>query len=51
MEETYGLQDYSDESATFSVEPVCGSNGDQGRSKECQGNFDEEPVVYLGLLH
>jgi YHS domain-containing protein len=66
VEESYGLQDYSDGSATFSVDPVCGSNVDESRaaaktiyagqmyyfcSKQCQVNFEEEPALYLGLPH
>ena len=63
MEETYGLQDYSDGSITFSVDPVCGSTVDEDRAagkttyagqtyyfccKECQDNFEQEPGSYIG---
>jgi YHS domain-containing protein len=66
VEKTYGLQDYSDGSTTFSVDPVCRRNVDESRaaaktsyagqmyyfcSKECQGNFEEEPALYWGLPH
>ena len=66
MEETYGLQDYSDGSLTFSVDPVCGMKVDESRasgktsyagqiyyfcSKECQRVFEEQPGHYIGLVH
>jgi YHS domain-containing protein len=63
MEETYGLQDYSDESAVFSVDPVCGASVEEERAagktsyagqvyyfccKDCQKAFEEDPGKYIG---
>jgi Cu+-exporting ATPase len=63
MEETYGLQDYSDGSVIYSVDPVCGASVDEDRaaakttyagqtyyfcSKECQTNFEDAPATYIG---
>jgi YHS domain-containing protein len=66
MEESYGLQDYSDGSAVFSVDPVCGSKVDEAQaagktgyagvtyyfcSTDCKVRFEEDPGLYLGLRH
>jgi YHS domain-containing protein len=63
MEETFGLQDYSDQSATLSVDPVCGASVEENHaagktcyagqtyyfcSKDCQRNFEDEPAAYIG---
>jgi YHS domain-containing protein len=63
MEETFGLQDYSDETVTASVDPVCGRSVDESRaaaktgyagqvyyfcSKDCQKIFEENPGDYIG---
>ena len=63
MEETYGLQDYSDGSAVYSVDPVCGARVDEEHapartgyagemyyfcSRDCQVKFEEEPGRYIG---
>jgi len=63
MEETYGLQDYSDDSAVLSVDPVCGASVDEKRaaaktsyagqvyyfcSKDCQRAFEESPAKFIG---
>jgi Cu+-exporting ATPase len=66
MEESYGLQDYSDGSVTASVDPVCGKVVDESKatgyveyagqfyyfcSKDCKSTFEEEPSRYYGLPH
>jgi Cu+-exporting ATPase len=63
MEETYGLQDYSDGSPVFSIDPVCGARVDEqaARAKtgyagetfyfcsaDCQKTFEEDPGRYIG---
>lgn len=63
MEESYGLQDYSDGQAVFSIDPVCGARIDEAKaagktgfegqmyyfcSKDCQQAFEEEPGRYAG---
>lgn len=63
MEESWGLEDYSDQSPVFSVDPVCGSSVEEGRAagktayagqvyyfccKDCQHNFEQEPGRYIG---
>jgi YHS domain-containing protein len=63
VEETYGLQDYSDGTVTYSVDPVCGMKVEEGReagksqyagetyyfcSKECERIFEEGPGQYIG---
>ena len=63
MEESYGLQDYSDASPTFALDPVCGMRIDQAKaaaetnyagetfyfcSKECQRDFELDPGRYIG---
>jgi YHS domain-containing protein len=62
MEETFGLQDYSDGSPTRSVDPVCGRTVDEADaaaktgyagqtyyfcSKDCQKNFELDPAGYV----
>ena len=63
MEESYGLQDYSDGQPTFSTDPVCGMKvneadapGGKGHyagelyyfcSNTCRKAFDEDPVRYI----
>ena len=64
MEESWGLEDYSDGSPTRSIDPVCGMTVDESKaagkaefagqfyyfcSKECKRNFEEEPRYYIGL--
>ncbi|MBV9747169.1 MAG: YHS domain-containing protein [Acidobacteriia bacterium] len=66
MEETYGLEDFSDGSVIRSVDPVCGKmvveREAAGKteyagevyyfcSKECQRNFEQEPAVYMAQPH
>ena len=63
MEETWGLQDYSDNSSTRSIDPVCGMEVEESQaagktsyagqvyyfcSKECQKNFEQDPGYYIG---
>jgi Cu+-exporting ATPase len=63
MEETYGLRDYSDNSAATSRDPVCGiavredtapaKTGYAGQmyyfcSIDCQKIFEDEPARYAG---
>ena len=63
MEETRGLQDYSDGTPTYSLDPVCGMNVDEAHpaaktnyagqtfcfcSKACQHIFEENPGHYIG---
>ncbi len=63
MEETYGLQDYSDNSPVYSVDPVCGMKVDEAKaaaktgyagemyyfcSVDCQTKFQESPGLYIG---
>ncbi|HWB87271.1 MAG TPA: YHS domain-containing protein [Bryobacteraceae bacterium] len=62
MEESWGLQDYSDGSPVFSVDPVCGEKVDERKglktgyagdlfyfcSPECQRQFEEDPGSYIG---
>ena len=64
MEESWGLEDYSDGTPTLSVDPVCGMTVDESKaagkaefagqvyyfcSKECKKNFEEEPRHYIAL--
>ena len=66
MKEPFGLKDYSDQSHTHSVDPVCGMTVDESKaaakttyagqtyyfcSKECQRNFELEPAHYIGQPH
>lgn len=63
MEETYGLQDYSDGSPVYSRDPVCDTAVDEAKapakteyagevfyfcSDACQKTFEEEPGRYIG---
>lgn len=63
MEETFGLQDYSDGSAVYSIDPVCGRHVDEARaaaqtgyagemyyfcSADCESQFDDDPGRYIG---
>ena len=63
MEETYGLQDYSDGSIVRSVDPVCGAEVQIDKaaaktnhagetfyfcSKACQNQFENDPGIYIG---
>jgi YHS domain-containing protein len=63
MEETYGLQDYSDGERTYSLDPVCGAKVDEAEaagktgfagvtyyfcSPFCQKNFEQDPGKYIG---
>ena len=63
MEETFGLQDYSDGTATQSVDPVCGRSVDESQaawkveysgevyyfcSPECKKDFQEHPGMFIG---
>ena len=63
MEETFGLQDYSQGEPVFSVDPVCGKKIDEARaagnigyegqiyyfcSEDCRRAFQEEPGKYAG---
>ena len=64
MEETFGLQDYSDGSTTYSIDPVCGKKVDDAKaagkathlgvtyyfcSKACQQAFEDSPGTYTGV--
>ena len=66
MEETYGLQDYSDHSPVYSIDPVCGGKVDESKaaghtgyagqtyyfcSAECRKKFQEDPGRYIGQPH
>ena len=63
MEETYGMQDYSDNTAVLSKDPVCGRPVDESKaaaktgyagvmyyfcSVDCQEKFEESPGFYIG---
>jgi P-type Cu+ transporter len=63
MEETFGLQDYGDNTAVLSVDPVCGMTVDESKaagkaeyagqiysfcSKQCQKDFEEDPGLFIG---
>lgn len=63
MEESFGLRDYSDQSAVFSIDPVCGTKVNEEKaagktgyagqmyyfcSVDCQTKFEEEPGKYIG---
>ncbi len=63
MEETYGLQDYSNGSPVFSRDPVCGASVDTSKaagktgyageifyfcSADCKIKFEEDPGRYIG---
>jgi YHS domain-containing protein len=63
MEETFGLQDYSDDQPTSSIDPVCGAKVDESKaarktgyagvtyyfcSAACQKRFEEDPGEFIG---
>jgi Cu+-exporting ATPase len=63
MEETWGLQDYSDGAATYTIDPVCGMKLDEAKAEyktgyagemfyfcsvDCQTKFQEDPGKYIG---
>ncbi len=63
MKEPFGLEDYSDGTATYSVDPVCGMKVEEGKeagkskyagqtyyfcSKECERIFEQDPGRYIG---
>ncbi len=63
MEETYGLQDYSDQEPVYSVDPVCGMKVNEANapaktgyagqmyyfcSADCQEKFQASPGMYIG---
>jgi YHS domain-containing protein len=65
MEESFGLEDYSDGTPEFSVDPVCGVSVDESKaagktgyagqtyyfcSVNCQRNFEESPAAYVARL-
>jgi P-type Cu+ transporter len=63
MEESWGLQDYSDGQPTFSIDPVCGMKVNEAEapggktnyggetyyfcSDFCRKNFELEPAKYI----
>ncbi len=64
MEEPFGLKDYSDGSATYSLDLVCGRKVDEAKSagkvthlgvtyyfcsKECKERFEQSPGSYTGV--
>ncbi len=64
MEESYGLQDYSDGKPTISIDPVCGAQVNEEHapggktgyagvtyyfcSSFCRKNFEVDPGKYIG---
>ena len=63
MRDPFGLQDYSDGSPTYSVDPVCGKQVDEARAtahvsfagqtfyfccRDCWHVFEEHPRQYIG---
>jgi Cu+-exporting ATPase len=63
MEESYGLQDYSDGQPIFTLDPVCGTKLDEAKaphktgyageiyyfcSVDCKTKFEEDPALYIG---
>ena len=63
MEETQGLQDYSDGSPVYSLDPVCGMKVDDSKaagkvgyagqmyyfcSVDCRIQFEDDPGRYIG---
>lgn len=63
MEDSYGLEDYSDQQPVLSIDPVCGMEVDEGAAKykttywgqtyffcseECEHRFNENPSHYAG---
>jgi len=63
MEESWGLQDYSDGQPTFSIDPVCGAKVNEAEapggksnyageiyyfcSEACHKDFGEDPAKYI----
>ena len=65
MEEPFGLEDHSDGTPTFSVDPVCGENVDESQapartayagqtyyfcSARCREQFEQHPGLYIARL-
>jgi YHS domain-containing protein len=65
MEETFGLEDYSEGERTFSVDPVCGASVEESKaagktgyagemyyfcSADCKRNFELDPAAYVARL-
>ena len=63
MEESWGLQDYSDKEPTYSIDPVCGAKVDESKaagkhdyagvtyyfcSIDCRVKFEDDPGKYMG---
>jgi len=63
MEESFGMQDYSDNEPVYSLDPVCGTKVDEEKaaakidyagvtyyfcSRDCEKAFEEEPAKYMG---
>jgi P-type Cu+ transporter len=63
MEESFGLQDYSDNEPTYSIDPVCGAKVNEANavskhgyagvmyyfcSTDCRLKFEEDPGKYIG---
>ena len=63
MEESYGLQDYSDGQPVYSIDPVCGLKIEEGKaewksgyagemyyfcSSDCRTRFEQDPGEYIG---
>jgi YHS domain-containing protein len=63
MEESYGLQDYSDHQPVYSIDPVCGMKIDEAKtgwkagyagvtyyfcSSDCRTKFEEDPGEFIG---
>jgi Cu+-exporting ATPase len=63
MEESWGGQDYSDGTATFTKDPVCGMKLDEAKARhrtgyagemfyfcsvDCQKKFEEDPGLFIG---
>ena len=65
MEESFGLEDYSDGTPESSVDPVCGATVDESKaagktgyagqtyyfcSVSCQRNFEASPAAYVAKM-
>jgi Cu+-exporting ATPase len=63
MQEPFGLEDHSDESSVYSVDPVCGARVEESKaagktgyagqlyyfcSVDCQEKFEGAPGRYIG---
>lgn len=63
MKEPFGMEDHSDGTPTYSVDPVCGMRVEEKKaaaktsyagqtyyfcSKDCQRNFELSPAQYIG---